>query len=70
MCDQNVTFFFLLAVCDQECLNGGVCSEPNVCDCPPGYIDDLCETRMLQNAYCFKLSTVNEKFFELKRDIL
>ena len=31
-------------VCDPECQNGGVCSQPNICDCSgTGYEGQLCE---------------------------
>ena len=48
MRDHNVTLLFLLAVCVPKCLNGGHCSESDVCDCRNGYSGDRCETRMLQ----------------------
>lgn len=42
-------FFFLIrlcecaAVCKQQCLNGGVCTSPDVCTCRMGYIGASCE---------------------------
>ena len=32
------------AVCNQPCVNGGSCSGPNVCECPPGWTGDRCHT--------------------------
>ena len=32
------------ALCMQHCLNGGTCSQPDVCECKPGWIGDGCET--------------------------
>lgn len=32
-----------LAVCEQSCLNGGECIEPNVCKCRTGYEGPSCE---------------------------
>ena len=38
-----------LAECLHECLNGGICSAPNVCNCSgTGYMDDRCQARTLQ----------------------
>ena len=48
-------FFFSLAICNPECQNGGVCSQPDVCDCPAGYSGDRCETRMLQILLFFQI---------------
>ena len=42
----KVTLSLSLAICNPECQNGGVCCQPNVCDCPAGYSGDHCETRM------------------------
>lgn len=43
-----VIFFFynnipILAVCNQSCLNGGVCRSPGKCSCPRGFIGASCE---------------------------
>ena len=39
---------YYLAKCVPECQNGGVCSQPNICDCNgTGYMGDLCQLRML-----------------------
>ncbi|XP_035209467.1 epidermal growth factor-like protein 8 isoform X2 [Stegodyphus dumicola] len=32
------------AVCRQECRNGGVCTKPDHCSCPPGWTGKTCET--------------------------
>ncbi|XP_045138474.1 neurogenic locus notch homolog protein 1-like isoform X2 [Portunus trituberculatus] len=40
-----------LPICEQECLNGGVCQEDGTCGCPPGYIGLSCEIR--QDEQCF-----------------
>ena len=37
-------FIFIVAVCTDSCLNGGMCAEPNVCECAPGWIGDQCGT--------------------------
>ena len=34
------------AICTQPCLNGGSCSQPDVCECAPGWIGFQCETGM------------------------
>lgn len=33
----------VLAVCNQSCLNGGVCRSPGKCSCPSGFIGASCE---------------------------
>ena len=47
---------FSLASCNPECENGGVCSGPNICDCPPGYRGNRCQTQtcMLQKVIAQK----------------
>lgn len=32
-----------IAVCQQKCLNGGVCKRPNVCSCPNAFEGPACE---------------------------
>ena len=33
------------AVCTPDCSNGGNCTEPNTCQCGPGWSGDRCQTR-------------------------
>lgn len=35
--------FHISAVCNQSCLNGGVCRSPGKCSCPSGFIGASCE---------------------------
>ncbi|XP_047736934.1 uncharacterized protein LOC108668644 [Hyalella azteca] len=37
------------AICERFCLNGGVCVEPNRCECPPGYSGQNCGTTQPKN---------------------
>ena len=38
------TIFYLLAICDPACENGGTCIEPNTCECVDGYSGTQCQT--------------------------
>ena len=41
---KNITLLLYTAMCVPECQNGGVCSQPNVCDCvDTGYTGDICQ---------------------------
>lgn len=42
--------FFLAAVCQRVCQNGGTCIAPNTCKCQPGYSGQWCQTCM----YCIR----------------
>ena len=40
----SIIYMYIVAQCDPECQNGGVCSQPNVCDCDgTGFTGQLCE---------------------------
>ena len=58
---NDIVNLFSLANCDPECENGGVCSGPNVCDCPTGYSGDQCQTRRSNTRMLQKLR-VNSQF--------
>lgn len=34
---------WFLAICDPDCLNGGICTKPGQCSCPGGYTGVSCE---------------------------
>ena len=38
--------FFVLAICDPVCENGGICTAPDTCVCLAGYSGDQCENGM------------------------
>ena len=49
-------FFFLAAVCQRVCQNGGTCIAPNTCKCQPGYSGQWCQTCMYRSStfYCIR----------------
>ena len=51
----NVVFLFELVKCTPSCQNGGVCSRPNVCDCPTGYSGNRCQTSMLPKIILYQI---------------
>ena len=39
-----VLFVYVTAVCQEPCLNGGMCIKPGQCSCPEGFTGTQCET--------------------------
>lgn len=40
---NNLIIIIIPAVCNQTCLNGGICTAPGICNCRAGYIGTSCE---------------------------
>ena len=58
--------FFIIAFCSQGCLNNGVCSSPEVCDCTgTGYNGTSCEIRKnIFYIFCYYKSV--KRYLKLK----
>ena len=46
------------AVCNPSCQNGGICTAPNTCDCPPTWDGSYCQTCKLLHL-CIHWSTMH-----------
>ena len=46
---------FSLAECAPDCQNGGICTQPNICNCSgTEYEGDLCQTGVFHNLFTFE----------------
>lgn len=45
-----------IAICSVACVNGTVCSSPNICACPGGWSGSNCSTRKMK---CCKMTKSN-----------
>ena len=56
-------YFLTDAVCENACLNGGICVEPDTCLCPPGWKGTLCQSKLpLGNQNSYTILLANFKF--------
>ena len=62
--------FIILAVCELECKNDGVCVDDNVCECTDGFSGPTCEVRMcdvfvlnFSSTYIYILSSLRIGWF-------
>ena len=53
-----IVAIFNAAICTHSCLNGGTCSQPNVCECAPGWTGDRCGTGMVKLPLLYRCLSV------------
>jgi hypothetical protein len=52
-------------VCEQECLNGGVCVAPNTCQCPPDWTGFECSNPVCTQGF-FEPYSDNDSIYQYK----
>ena len=57
----NTMYIYTTAECVPDCQNGGVCTEPDVCNCSSGWHGDRCQIGIILEYICVETQRASWK---------